>query len=534
MKRLLIHTLIILCCLSLITTACAQQPTRQGRPDRSADRPMRGEGGMGRGMSRSGAEKTYPADTPIGNLWQLSDDGTYYYIVGLHYCATPADSAYQQMGIYVPAAYLKRQADGTFAIDPTARVGQFTAQTAPIVLPVNTPGYAAAAAPSGPSTTVQTYTSEGLIYLWAGCRGRDHGAPHGVTDLKAAIRYYRYLASGQKAVPGNTDRIFSFGMSGGGAQSALVGASGDSPLFTPYLTAIGAKMDYPDHVYGSMCWCPITNLDLADAAYEWNMGLTRSNLTEADSQTSKALAAAFAQYINALHLKDAETGTDLSLTSTPDGYYQAGTYYELVMRTINQSIANYKQYHPDADITPYSTTAPDALRTFASDQKRATKGIGAFDGARSMSSPENTLMGIAGKAGHFDRILADIVKTTQPDQAEAFATALSASNTDHAGRTVHERLMMYTPMFYLVDNDTYYKGGGKGASVPATCWRIRTGIKQSDTALATELNLMLALTAHPNVRRVDFRTIWGQAHTEAEDTGNSKTNFVQWVKQCME
>jgi hypothetical protein len=31
------------------------------------------------------------------------------------------------------------------------------------------------------------------------------------------------------------DSIFTFGMSGGGAQSALVGATGDSELYTPYL-----------------------------------------------------------------------------------------------------------------------------------------------------------------------------------------------------------------------------------------------------------------------------------------------------------
>ena len=27
-----------------------------------------------------------------------------------------------------------------------------------------------------------------------------------------------------------------------------------------------------DNVKGSQCWCPITNLGTADAAYEWNIG----------------------------------------------------------------------------------------------------------------------------------------------------------------------------------------------------------------------------------------------------------------------
>ena len=53
-----------------------------------------------------------------------------------------------------------------------------------------------------------------------------------ITD--AAIRYIRYTGD---TVPGSVDRIFSFGMSGGGGQSALLGATGDSELYTPYLVS---------------------------------------------------------------------------------------------------------------------------------------------------------------------------------------------------------------------------------------------------------------------------------------------------------
>ena len=38
-------------------------------------------------------------------------------------------------------------------------------------------------------------------------------------------------------------------------------------LYTPYLEEIGAVSDQSDAIAGSMCWCPITNLDSADAAY---------------------------------------------------------------------------------------------------------------------------------------------------------------------------------------------------------------------------------------------------------------------------
>ena len=64
-------------------------------------------------------------------------------------------------------------------------------------------------------------------------------------------------------------------MSGGGAQSALMGSTGDSALYDPYLEQIGAVSGVSDAVLGSMCWCPITSLDSADEAYEWMMGVTR-------------------------------------------------------------------------------------------------------------------------------------------------------------------------------------------------------------------------------------------------------------------
>lgn len=63
-------------------------------------------------------------------------------------------------------------------------------------------------------------------------------------------------------------------------------------------------------------------------------------------------------------------------------------------------------------------------------------------------------------------------------------------------------------------------------------WRIRTGIEQGDTALTVETNLALALKVDANVKDVDFETVWGQSHTEAERTGDPATNFIAWVNQC--
>lgn len=482
------------------------------------------------------ATTTYAFESAINGLWQYNSSANVYYIVGINYCASPANTTYEQMGIFVPGAYMNatNNGDGTYTctINSTATVNGYTASEAPIVVPINTPGYSAQSAPTVYSSSVATYTSVGFIYLWPGCRGNTQGAPLGVTDLKAAVRYYRYLKAVQNAVPGNTDRIFSFGMSGGGAQSAILGASGNSSLYNAYLTAIGAESGYTDNICGSMCWCPVTNLDQGNEAHEWNMGLTRSSLSTANTSISKGLAANFATYVNAIGFKNPLTGNTLTLSSTSNGYYQNGSYYEYVMGVINGAVSRYNSYN-SASVSSYSTTDTMALYSFVSNHKIATKGMAAYDDYATKTTPENKLFGIAGTAGHFDQYLAPLVNTYASSYFSAFTSDLASTNVDAVGKSVQERLMMYTPLYYLINNNTYYSGGGIGSSNVAPYWRIRTGINQPDAPLPTEINLALALQNYNGVMGVDFETIWGQAHVQAEDNGTANANFITWVGNCV-
>jgi hypothetical protein len=89
-----------------------------------------------------------------------------------------------------------------------------------------------------------------------------------------------------------------------------------------------------------MCWCPITNLDYADEAYEWNMGVTRTDLDNDMQALSDGMAEAFAQYINELGLQDSD-GNVLTLTESSDGIYQAGSYYEYVKAEVERSLNNF-------------------------------------------------------------------------------------------------------------------------------------------------------------------------------------------------
>ena len=291
----------------------------------------------------TGAEETAVQSTLAkidDTKWCYDETDDVYYQLGIAYCASPADADYEQLAIIVPAAYMQATAngDGTFtcSIDASGEVGGYTASTAPIVMPVNTPGYMAQA-PMTEYTSVAEYTDAGFIYVHAGCRGRDAGAPAGVTDLKAAIRYLRYTAGN---LAGDTERIFSFGMSGGGAQSALLGVTGDSSLYDDYLAAIGAVDGVSDAVLGSQAWCPVTSLDSADEAYEWMMGNTRTDLSDQEQTISDELTTAYAAYINQLGLTD-ENGAPLTLEASADGRYQAGSYYDYMKEIIEESLNDF-------------------------------------------------------------------------------------------------------------------------------------------------------------------------------------------------
>lgn len=235
-------------------------------------------------QSSSSSSSSKEVSTTLSKIdmtkWQYNSDDKVYYQIGLSYCENPANEEYEKLAVFVPASYFSatENSDGTYTCElkSDVKVGSYTAATAPIVMPINTPGYSAQKALTDYSD-VSDYTDQGFIYVHAGCRGRDDGAPAGVTDLKAAIRYIRY---NNGVIAGNTDNIFTFGMSGGGAQSAIVGATGDSELYNDYLSAIGAVEGVSDAVQGAMCWCPITNLDTADESYEWMMGSTRSGLSD--------------------------------------------------------------------------------------------------------------------------------------------------------------------------------------------------------------------------------------------------------------
>ena len=525
--------------------------------------------------------------------WQYDEINDIYWQVGVVYVANPASLDYETLGIYVPGAYLEASANGdgtyTASVKSDAQVGQFTAATAPYVLPVNTPGYNASQAPSWIADGIANYTQAGMIYLQPGIRGRDNttdsqgqevvgGAPWGVTDLKAAIRYVRY---NKDVLPGDTDKIVSFGHSGGGAQSAILGASGDSTLYNPYLEALGAAMKdkegnpISDAPYGTMTWSPITSLDYADAAYEWNLGQFADSNTRAEGTFTQALsqdlAKEYANYINQLGLK--HEGQALTLAESSEGIYTQGSYATYLEGVVNQSLNNFladtsfpytsdgagpggstesvtyetaqayiDSLNAETQWVTYDAAANRAkissLADFAKYVKTASKSVPAFD-ALDRSLAENAVFGVADTNElHFDQLVARLLKNNQAkyesltDWNSQYVTDFESdlAKTDSLGKTIAERQDLYNPMFYLTSAYSGYQ-----TSKPAPHWRIRSGLSQGDTALTVESNLALALENQANgaVKSVDFATVWGQGNTTAERTGHASANFIQWVQEIV-
>lgn len=429
--------------------------------------------------------------------WSYDADNDVYYQIGVQYCSQPAALDYETLAVVVPGAYLTGtdNGDGTYTctVNPDGTINGFTAETAPMMLPVNTAGYSAQAAATAYSySSVSAYLDAGYVYVYSGCRGRSNGynddgtlayaggAPWGVTDLKAAVRYLRL---NNDAIPGDPERIFAFGHSGGGAQSAVLGASGDSSLYFDYLASIGAAMYDEDGNYisdaicGAMCWCPITSLDYADEAYEWNMGQYMDSGTRAEGTWTKALsedlAACYGEYVGKLGLKN-ENGSELTLEPSDDGVYASGSYYDYVLGQIETSLNNFLEdtefpYTPsnsmmadggfgpppdggaggppddggpmpwlsgDTETESVTYETPEdyinslneeenwveydgekahvlSIAAFARQQKNASKSVGAFDDL-SRSQAENYVFGDSqNDALHFDAAMAAILEENQ-------------------------------------------------------------------------------------------------------------------------
>jgi hypothetical protein len=439
------------------------------------------------------------------------------------YVQNPVDVNYEKINIYVPEAYFQGKS-----------INGYTAKTAPIFLPNSIGGYMPGQVGTlekshfggGPGAALVAL-SKGYVVAEPGARGRtltdSEGhytgkAPAFIVDIKAAVRYLRH---NKDVIPGDTEKIISNGTSAGGATSALLGASGNSKDYKPYLDALGAA-DERDDIFAVSAYCPITNLENADMAYEWlfyavndyvqfpKMGGpggnpggemppmigqnggngippggafggkgTISKMSAAQIKASAELKAMFPAYLNSLNLKGPD-GKVLSLDATGNGTFSK--YLESFVMASAQDALDTRN-----DLSKLNWLTIKDRKVIAMDIRKyavfATrmKATPAFDGF-DLSNAENGLFG------------------TKDTDALHF-TEYSAKHGKNAPIADKEIIKMVNPMNYI----------GNATAGTAKHWRIRHGCVDRDTSLA--IPVILATLLKNNGYEVDFALPWGRGHS---------------------
>ncbi|WP_321013113.1 subtype B tannase [Eisenbergiella sp.] len=419
----------------------------------------------------------------------------------LVYVERPVAEEYQRMNIYVPELLME---GGT--------IGRYDRHTAPVFL-ANTVGGYMPGKPEKPGNHFMGKTNalffalqHGCVAVSVGARGRGLTgadgsnigcAPACIVDLKAAVRYLKY---NRERICGNMSRIISNGTSAGGALSALLGVTGNHPDYESYLDAAGAA-EAGDDIYAVSCYCPITNLEHGDMAYEWEFNglhdyrymrfdkdaetgeMKRQPVTGTQTEEQKKLSAElkklFPSYVNSLHLTD-ERGNDLILEEDGNGSFQQ-YIKDRIMESIQKAMEGGMDFTGCPWIQIRDGKAVDVDFAQFTAFRTRMKTTPAFDDVW-LQTPENELFGTDGIASrHFTRF--------------------SLEHTKAEGEMAEEgQIRRMNPMNYIGDShcDT------------APCFRIRHGASDRDTSLA--VSALLAAALKKQGIQVDYHLPWGLPH----------------------
>lgn len=485
--------------------------------------------------------------------WERRTDeesGVAYWALDVVFCAKPVLPEVQHMIIYAPEPYMTRLPDGTAQVEPSGQVGRYTALTAPILYANHSGGYSG----SKMKGVNPAYMKQGYVQVSAGARGKETQDAQGsfvgqlpavVVDLKAGIRF---LKANRGVVPGNPERIVSHGYSSGGALSTMLGASGNSPKFDPYLKQIGAA-DATDDILIALCYCPITNLDSSEAAFEWFQwandrytlfdamggGTWKMGENALGGAHERALAekmyARYVEYVRAL-------GFDLG----EDG--RSGEYYTGLVECYEKAFAEYMKRFDELDYTKHDSAQAylESLRQeknadawLSWDGERAKiagldemfpnfiirrKMCPSMDSYNYKSNENGAFVRPDGTRVHFSPLVRDLLGELAgeyPYAAELYE-AYRREVTDEA----EEMLAMMSPVNYIVRQDEGWK------SDQAPYFRFRNGGNDADHGFPAAWLTHHALQAHTDVHS-DIAIVWEKPHCPAEYDDQDLYDYIARV-----
>lgn len=503
------------------------------------------------------------------------ESGVGYYQLDAVYCRNPVDSELQHLVIYAPEAYMTGTENGA-VLNPDGKVVSstgvvYTAESAPVMLHNHSGGYSS----SSIKGVDVTYLTEGYVHVAIQTRGKETKDADGnyngqfpalIVDMKAGIRFLKYFDA---ELPGNSDRIISRGFSSGGAVSAMLGATGNSAIFTPYLEEIGAY-DATDDIFIALASAPITNLDTADASYEWyqhanekyflfnamafdRLGNNISDIFPVGPKNkytlgSNILGGAHEDELSAL-LYDwyVDYVQGLGLDLGDDG--RSGQFYEgfaeIYAASLEEYIARYDELktekQPDT-VEEYLATLGEGWFTYDAETGKVTissldalvqnhiarkKMCPSLDSYNYKSNENDAFSDAEGNTVHFSSTVRDALKTLI-DKADDYGWSeeelqyITDLYNDYAAGVNEEStemLAVMSPINYMVDKDGY-------EADLAPYWRLRIGSEDGDHGAPAAWLIAEALEKyHPEVD-VSMGIAWGMGHSLSELTEQDLYDYV--------
>lgn len=501
--------------------------------------------------------------------------GVGYYKLTAVYCENPVDPELQQIAIYAPAAYMTQNEDGTVALNKDGKVvsstgAVYTAENAPMLYHNHSGGYT--------SSTIKgvdvTYLQEGYVHVEIQTRGKETQDAEGnyigqfpllIVDMKAGIRFLKYFDA---VLPGNSERIVSRGFSSGGAVSAMLGASGNSEIFAPYLKEIGAY-DATDDIFITLASAPITNLDSADASYEWyqhanpkyflfnamafdRLGNKLENFPVGPKNKytlgSNVLGGAHEDELSAL-LYDwyVDYVQGLGFDLGDDG--RSGEFYdgfaEIYADALEEYIVRYDELKTEkspATVEEYLTSLGEGWFTYDAATGEVTipsldalvqnhiqrkKMCPSLDSYNYKSNENDAFKAADGTTVHFSPTVRDALKTLMDDAATYGWTAeelqyITDLYNDYAAGVTDESaemLEVMSPINYVVNKEGY-------EADMSPYWRIRIGSEDGDHGAPAGWLIAQGLEKyHPEVE-VSMGIAWGMGHSLSELTEQDMYNYI--------
>ena len=444
--------------------------------------------------------------------WNYDEKNNVYYKMNVNFCEKSKNNETQRFNIFVPGEYLQgeKNSNGTYKcnINSQNQKNIYNVKAAPIIIAIETEaGIEQKVYKKYDYEKISDYINEGYVCILPGIRGGDNKQNNnieennnaiidGVTDLKALVRFLRF---NKEIIPGNTEKIISYGSNGGGAMSAILGASGDSELYSSKLLEIGAIMSnddgkgISDSVNGTMCCSPINNYEIEKNAYEWLVGQYLAD--DNNEKKYKQSALKFANYINNMKLKS-EDGTLLYLDETKQDVYAGGTYYSYMKAEIEKTINTFIQ----------NTAFP----------YRDSKNNTSYD------SPKEYVNFLNSNSQWI--VYDESTNTVNIDSFKGLSNYFRDKNTKISESTF---LNEYNPYYYLSN-----KYAGLDSSYVAKYWNICTLVDENVKSFLPEENLKLVLLKNEDVKKIKHICLWAINYSDEEKQKIQFDDLKKWIKEC--